>query len=116
MEFDLKEGRKRRDQGMETAIAHADAQIEGWADGAYLLLEKFIHMSKDDFMTEDVRHFAHVIYNYPLPPDGRAWGGVVHRAVRQNLIYRVGYAPMKSKNCHANPKSVWRKAQDINDI
>lgn len=60
------------------------------------------------FMAEDVREFARGVDGFEDPPDGRAWGSVVMRAAKAGIIKRIGYAPMKSPNCHANPKSVWR--------
>lgn len=89
--------------GAELAAQHAG---KAWADEAYLALCYFAQRN-DTFMTEDVRSFAHG-HGLPLPPDGRAWGGVVNRALRAKCITRVGYAPMKSPNCHADPKSVWK--------
>lgn len=89
--------------GADTALAHAG---QNWADEAFRALCWFAQRNAT-FMTEDVRHFAHG-FGLPLPPDGRAWGGVINRALRKKLIERVGYAPMKSPNCHADPKSVWK--------
>lgn len=89
--------------GAAQAVAHAG---KAWADEAYLALCWFAKRNPT-FMTEDVRDFAHG-HGLPLPPDGRAWGGVINRALRSHLIERIGYAPMKSVNCHANPKSVWK--------
>lgn len=89
--------------GADTALANAGAL---WADEAFLAL-CYYAKRHDTFMAEDVRVFAHA-HGLPLPPDGRAWGGVMNRAIKRKLVERVGYAPMKSPNCHANPKSVWK--------
>ncbi len=96
-------GQQLADDGAGRALRHAGPE---WADEAYLAL-CYYAKTVDSFMTEDVRHFAHV-NGLALPPDGRAWGCVMNRAVRRNQVKRLGYAPMKSPNCHADHKSVWQ--------
>lgn len=89
--------------GANAALANAGP---AWADEAFQALCYYAERNTT-FMTEDVRIFAHS-HGLPMPPDGRAWGGVMNRAIKRKLVERVGYAPMKSPNCHANPKSVWK--------
>lgn len=96
-----------RDDGMDRAAAHADAVHGGWSNFAYDILLRYAE-KHEVFMAEDVREFARVVDGFEDPPDGRAWGSVVMRAAKAGIIKRIGYAPMKSPNCHANPKSVWR--------
>lgn len=105
--FNVGKARQGRDVGMKMAEAHANAVEDGWVVQATLIFEKFMKDHRT-FMTEDVRAYAHNEQGLPLPPDGRAWGGVINRMAKSGRIVRVGYAPMKSKNCHCNPKSVWR--------
>lgn len=107
-------GHQLAEQGAERAMAHADRVAStpplAWRDEAYGILVSFISFKRlvgSDFMAEDVREYAER-GGLSAPPDGRAWGGIVQRALRAKLIERVGYAPMKSRNCHANPKTVWR--------
>lgn len=96
--------------GFDLAEAGAAAALENagklWADEAYLAFCYYAKLNPT-FMTEDVREFAHG-HGLPFPPDGRAWGGVINRAKRAGQIERVGYAPMKSPNCHSDPKTVWK--------
>lgn len=106
-QLDLFAARQERDNGMAKALAHADAIEPAWSDLAYTFLLGFIGASQGEFLTEDVRAAAHGAV--PDPPDQRAWGGIVIRAVKAGLIRRAGYRPMRSKNCHANPKSSWIK-------
>ena len=93
--------------GAERAADKADRENDGcWQDQAWEFFVDFaIARRGKPFMTEDVRASAAGIV--PAPPDGRAWGAIVLRAVKGKLIRRIGFAPMKSANCHANPKSVW---------
>ena len=104
--FDLDAGRRLRDEGAQRASDHADKVTENWSEKAWAFFTRFLR-TNDDFLMEDVRAAAEGIV--PDPPDKRAWGGIALRAAKSGLIYRSGYRPMKSKNCHANPKSVWRK-------
>jgi len=101
-------GRELADAGMATAAAHADAVTGGqWSELAWDFLLAFTK-THSTFMAEDVRSAAALTGAVPAPPDQRAWGAIIQKAARANLIERIGYAPMKSPNCHANPKSVWR--------
>jgi hypothetical protein len=104
IQMDLNLGRSLADSGAQIAAANAGSE---WSASAYSILVEYARTNKE-FMTEDVRAYALKQYELPLPPDSRAWGGVVNRAVKAGLIKRIGYAPMKSVNCHANPKSVWK--------
>lgn len=104
--FDLDLGRSNRDTAMARALAAADNRTVEWASKAFFILEAYASFN-ERFLTEDVRQFAHQDCGLPLPPDGRAWGGIIQRGVREGMLIRDGFAPMKSPNCHANPKSVW---------
>lgn len=94
-----------RDFGMQRAIDHADATRHDWSEGAYDLLKTYSRIMQE-FMTEDVRLWADS-RGFAPPPDTRAWGAVVNRAVREGLIVRTGYAP--SKTGHMRPTAVWKR-------
>jgi hypothetical protein len=105
--FDLEAGRSLRDRGIKRAIDHADRIRSAWSVEAWGILKAFLLVRSHEFMTEDFRAWAYENTEIELPPDGRAWGGIIVRAVKSGMIKKVGYRPMKSKNCHANPKAVW---------
>jgi len=107
LSIDFEAARAGRDAGMQAATEHADAVFENWSEHAYSMLLQYLRETRM-FMTEDVRAYAQS-RGLPSPPDGRAWGGVITRAAKANLIERIGFAPMKSPNCHMNPKSVWQR-------
>lgn len=112
MRFDLlstsvSAARILRDAGMSAAIQHADAVSEGWSDRAYSVLVDFVGANPSRaFMAEDVRASAEK-EGLPLPPDNRAWGGVVARDARAKVIRRMGYGAQKSVTCHCSLKSTW---------
>lgn len=105
---DGKTGFERAEEGAKRAIDHADSVNSGWSDMAYNILMSYPDRGLP-FMTEDVREHADKL-GLPRPPDQRSWGGIIRRATRDGKLKRVGYAPMKSPNCNANPKSVWMRA------
>lgn len=96
-------GHQLAEAGADAAVANAGNE---WASEAYLALCYYAERNPT-FLTDDVRVFAHD-HGLPLPPDSRAWGGVVNRALRAKLIERVGFAPVKSASGHARPMTVWK--------
>lgn len=95
-------------EGAARAAEHADSCQPDWSEVAFRLLAEYARTVAPTFLTEDVRHYAHIQCGLPVPPDGRAWGAVIVRARKAGLLERVGYEPMKSKNCHSDPKPRWR--------
>jgi hypothetical protein len=91
--------------GMQAATDHADAEAPGWSRQAYEMFEQFAAENLE-FMTEDVRVWAHK-EGFPLPPDGRAWGSIAQRAVRERLVVRAGYRTTRVPPAHATPRPVW---------
>jgi len=92
--------------GMARAAEHADAVNPGWQSAAFEMLEGYA-LTHWEFMTEDVRVWAHG-EGLPLPPDGRAWGAVVTRAIRSKLIECARYQKTRIPPAHATPRAVWR--------
>jgi hypothetical protein len=99
-----KEGQKLRDNGIEKSIAHAERTCENWAEKAYLFLLHFIARN-GEFTTEELRAASAGIVQ--VPPNNRAWGGIIRRAVIENKIWRIGYKTHKDPKCHCGTCSVW---------
>ena len=97
--------REGAERGMNQSLDHANRVAPQWSERAYDKLREFCWLG-NDFMTEDVRLWAEET-GLDSPPDNRAWGGIVNRAVRENMIVRVGYG--NSKTGHMRPMPVWRK-------
>jgi hypothetical protein len=95
------QAKDKRERGVQRAADHAGPD---WQDAA---LQQLIDYARqhDRFLTEDVREYA-LQHGLDDPPDGRAWGHVVRRAVRLGHIDRDGYRAAKSSNC--SPKPLWK--------
>jgi len=97
-------GSQLRDEGIQRAIVKADKDCENWSSKAFDFLINYSKLNKQ-FMTEDVREAS--IGVLEQPKNGRAWGGVVVRAVKSGLIIRKGFMNVKNHKAHCTPASVW---------
>lgn len=103
----LEEARKRRDDGMQRAADHAEAVKEGWGDTAYTYLCTYAR-TNHSFTTEDVRMAAEKAGDLAVPPDKRAWGSVVARAVRAGVLRRSGFVTARDPKVHCNNIALWQ--------
>lgn len=106
-QLDLPLVRARRDDGIERAIAHAEAVKPDWRKEALDWVRHYAAMSAAPFLAEEVRDMAEAA-GFTAPPDGRAWGQVMRDAQRERVVVKVGYAPARSSNL--SPKVQWRRA------
>lgn len=97
------------EQGMNLAADHADAVDPNWTNRAFGMLEQYAR-THYEFMGEDVRQWAHDEGGLPLPPDGRAWGFVIVRGLKEGLYECVGYRKTRIPPAHATPRAIWRSA------
>lgn len=102
----LTPGQEARNIGINQAYDHANKVEPSWGDKAYLYLKKYISLSSNEFMTEDIRKSSEGILNEP--PSKRAWGAVIVRAKREGIIEHNGYRSVSNKKAHATPASVWK--------
>lgn len=98
-----------RDDGIKRAVDHADKVHENWSDRAFDLLKAYISLIGNDaeFTSELVRNYAET-YNLPHPPDKRAWGAVMLKAAKANLIFKKGWTTATDPKVHCNPVSLWQ--------
>ena len=98
-------GRLAKEQGIQQAEDHAGDE---WNAKAWKALLSFLIMHGDPFMTEDVRRFA---YNrgLPSPPSERAWGAIILKAVRQNLVIAIGMAKVTNVKAHQANAALWQR-------
>jgi hypothetical protein len=104
--FAYADTKKLAEAGMQEAVEHADRVIESWSDLAMQELSVFAQVNAE-FMAEDLRVWAHD-KGLPKPPDPRAWGAVVNRAVKRGIIVRDRFELTKVPPAHATPRPVWR--------
>ena len=97
-------GKRLRDLGIEQSLATAESTHDSWADKAYNYLLDYM-LDNKEFMTEDVRIAS--MSSIPIPTNTRAWGGIVVRARRNNLIQRKGYSAVKNPKAHRTPATLW---------
>jgi len=109
IDFDAPLGRKLRDRGMARSTGNADDRYPGWAERAHGYLLEFLAWHDGNFMAEELRQFAYE-KGFERPPSERAWGSVLHKAAKQNLIRMVGYAKVSNPNAHNTPAAVWTRA------
>ncbi len=102
--FELERAALSRDRGILNASIGAEIAVPGWSLEAFAFLKRFAEQHAQ-FMAEDVVKAA-AADHLPAPPDGRAFGGVIQRAVREGLIRKIGYAPAATSNL--SPKCVWQ--------
>jgi hypothetical protein len=106
MNKDLFQAIENRDEGIKTAVDHANDEHEKWSAQAFDALKDFIERHEEPFLGEDVRRFA---VDVPIPPSKRAWGGVLVRAARLGLIKKVGFKETTNPLAHRTPATLWEK-------
>ena len=94
-----------RDAGIAHAVGAAEIKNPNWSRIAMGYISKF---PLSEFMTEELRVWAHA-EGLERPPNSRAWGGVIHRAVSKKIIRRVGFRNVRNPKAHSTVASVWRK-------
>lgn len=99
-------GEELKQGGMTVAIAHADMFNEHWSDDAFDILKQFLMQHIGNFMTEEVREFADS-QGLPKPPSLRAWGSIIAKAAKLNLIVCVGFKKVRNPRAHRANASVW---------
>lgn len=104
-QLDLFSGAEKRDRGIARAINHADEVAPGWSVDAYRFLLTYMR-THSEFMGEEVRVASEGIL--PDPPDKRAWGAIMVRAVKSGLLVRKEYRSVTNPKAHRSICSVWQ--------
>lgn len=109
------EGARGRDEGIRRAEEHATAVMPGaplgvtWPELAAFYLDTALGGALKRFQTTDFRKWAEA-RGLPKPPDPRAYGGVIRRAVKAGKIIADGYAQKGDGTSHNCPAVVWKVA------
>jgi hypothetical protein len=98
-----------RDDGIKRAVDHADKVHESWSDKAFDLLKDYVGVigTDSECTSEMVRHYAEA-NGLPHPPDKRAWGAVMLKAARANILLKKGWTTATDPKVHCNPVSLWK--------
>jgi hypothetical protein len=92
-------------EGAQRAMDNADSKTPHWSDQARGFMAEFIK-TRASFSSEDIWTEAEKA-GVPVPPDRRAWGGVINGFERRNLIRKVGAGYSKLPHLHGNHISVY---------
>jgi hypothetical protein len=105
------EARAKRDQGIERATQHAERVAQEWNDSADFALRNYLDFVHGvPFLSEEFVAWVRARDLLPMPPDGRAWGGVIRRAAIAHAIEKAGAAPANTSN--RSLKILWRQCED----
>lgn len=95
-----------RDEGIARAIQSASNAYHLWPDRAYGLLCEY-GASNTYLTSEDVRNYAEA-HGLPEPPEPRAWGGIIRKAVAAGLLKAHSMRKSMNARAHRRPVQVWR--------
>ncbi len=100
----------RRDDGIGRATLHAERTSPEWNAKADDALRVYLdEINGRNFLAEEFVAWARVCPGLPMPPDGRAWGGVIRRAACGHRIEKAGAAPANTSNRSLKP--LWHAAR-----
>lgn len=94
----------RRDLGIARSERSAG---DAWQDRAIGYVKEWIARgNRGAFLCEDVRCFAES-RGFEAPPTKKAWGAVVQRAARENIIRRAPCRYLPANSSNRSPKCAW---------
>jgi hypothetical protein len=108
--LNLPEARKARDRGIQKAIDTACKVNPQWPEKAFNKLKEFVREHIGEFKAEDIRSYAAMDDDFPLPKSERAWGGILAKAIRDRIIKKVGIGPVKNKKAQMANANTYVKA------
>ncbi len=102
MQLTLEQARAERDAAIASVMAHADRDVPDWSENAYQFIRLYAMRATKPFIANDVLINA-IAWDLKVPPDMRAWGGPIRRAIREGIIVKVGYAQAPHRHCAPVP-------------
>lgn len=99
-------GAQLRDEGIRRAVEHADAVEDRWS-GRALAWVKTIAERGGTLTSESVMDEAYAT-GLPVPPEPRAWGGIMQAAAKRGWIKRDGFVESGHARAHCRPIARWR--------
>lgn len=93
--------RREAQAAIEQAASAAERALEGWGDIADAYIKAFAEQAgKSRFTGHDIV-VASQAAGIVQPPNSKAWGSPIQRAVRAKVIFKVGYT--EDENRHNAP-------------
>ncbi len=91
----------------KSAVATPAAELnDEWMDKAFSAVCEFANTHiGEEHLAEEIRAFAQ-LRGVPAIKDSRAWGPILKKAEKNEVIEHAGYAPTVSSN--GSPKVLWR--------
>ena len=102
-QLDIDFARKERDEGITRAVANADGDVPGWSALGFSWVKLFAVMHRGkQFTGRDIvlASRAQVIQ----PPNDKAWGGPIQKAVREGVIRKCGFTQDPNRHCAIVPQ------------
>lgn len=97
--------RNARDQGIATAIQHAERINPEWPELAYNALVEYAK-TRETFTIEQLR--VHLGATLAEPPSRRAWGPIAQKAQKAGILEHHGWQEADNPDCHCGEVRVWR--------
>lgn len=104
---DLRAAKQLADEGIVTAVDHADEVIPGWSDIAYEFTR--FYCRKHEFVVfEAVVKEAYEKKLVPRPTSDKAWGAVARMCQTNEIIVKESTAVKRDPKCHASLTYLWK--------
>lgn len=108
--LDIDKAIQERDKGIQKALKSACEVDKDWPEKAYAKLKEFLGEHIGEFQGEDVRSFAAMDDDFPQPKSERAWGGILLKAIHENLIRKIGIRSVKNIKARCANANVYVKS------
>lgn len=100
-------------KGAKKAVDHANRKTSNWSKQAIECV-RVLALGNAEMTSETARDFAERQMKLPLPPDERAWGGILPAAARAGHIKKKKtpeghdvFVTGKNLQSHGRPVRVW---------
>jgi hypothetical protein len=103
-QLDIDFARAARDEGIDRAVSHAESEVPRWADVAFEFVKLYAIQHKGQRFIGRQIVLASKEYGLIQPPNDKAFGGPIMRAVREGVIRKVGFTQDPNRHCAAVPE------------
>jgi hypothetical protein len=108
IDFMIEQAEQNKEVGMNASYEHAKRVHDLWHLDAFGLLIDFLKQNgANPFMAEDVRLYAN-LRGLAKAPSDTAWGAVMKKAKKSELIEAIGWGLTKNPLAHRTPATLWK--------